>query len=94
MRHTALQMFDEGHIPLDVHDANGMVIRRKITEFDTETGEVVSVVCDTTGRKQIDREKHEVVTRTEFYPAPLTWKSVGLAEVERGLRELWDLQGK
>lgn len=94
-RYTAQSMCDQGLIPLDVYDANGMIINRKITAFDTDTGEVESFICDSvTGSVIIDGQAGEALKRTEKYPAPLTWKRIDAESLPRRKTELWDLQGK
>lgn len=93
MRYTARDMIDKGMTPLDVYDANGMRICRKITMFDMETGEVESFVCGPNGRILLN-EDGEGERRLETYPAPLTWKTISTSEMERSRSELWDLRGK
>lgn len=82
------------HVPLDVYDANGMVIRRKITGFDPETGKVESFVCTTAGVLVKEPEGGEFKRRLEAYPAPLTWRKISHVEADQAKRLYWDFQGK
>lgn len=92
MRLTAREMCDKGLTPLDVYDANGMRIARRITSFDTETGEVTSCVCRTDGTIIFGEDCAE--TRKEKFPAPLTWHTISREDMKRADDELWDRQGK
>jgi len=83
-------MLDQGHTPLNVYDANGMVIRRKITRFDVDTGEVESFVLNPDGSYKMDGES--LTRRIETYPDPLTWKTVTI-ESTLSFRP-WDLDGR
>lgn len=96
-RYTAQSMCDQGLIPLDVYDANGMIINRKITAFDTDTGEVESFIVNPDGSFQFlvdDDNSSPVRKRLERYAAPLTWKQIDVESLPRRKTELWDLQGK
>lgn len=91
---TSIEMGLKGHIPLDVYDANGMLIRRAIYQFNDETGEVESFVLDRAGRHIIDHEKGEYRKRCEVYPAPLTWKTISNEVVANRKTQYWDREGK
>ena len=75
-------MWDLGHCPLSVIDANGMVVLRAITAFDPETGEVESQVRDENGEAYIDADDN-LILRTEKFPAPLIWKKLDDAQLKQ-----------
>jgi hypothetical protein len=67
MRVTADEMWEAGHCPLDVFDANGTLVRGRITAFDAETGQVWRLSSSATDFLHIYEET---------YPAPLTWRKL------------------
>jgi hypothetical protein len=80
--------------PLIVLDANGMVVRRLITAFDPETGEVESFVLDRDGRPRAEGPDELLVRRLEVYPAPLQWQRITEAQVQTETGRLWDRDGR
>lgn len=84
---------DDVSLPIDVWDANGMVIRRAIVGFDPQTGEVESQVLTTDGH-YIEEPLGELKKRRESYPAPLTYRTISRADVQVSKSLLWDLKGK
>ena len=76
-----------GLIPLNVWDADGNIIRRRITRFNVDTGEVVSMyhVMD-----QPLIYKDRTYERQETFPAPLTWRTEKNADFRYWSEGLWD----
>lgn len=80
-------------IPVNVFDANGMVIRRATTGFDAETGEVESIVKNRNGDFKLT-DTGDIATRREVYPAPLAWKRISAAQAQEESLRYWDLEGR
>lgn len=83
----------EEHLPVNVYDANGMVILRAITAFDPQTGEVESYVYTPDGAL-VEEPPGEVKTRVETYPAPLHWRKITQGQADNERRNAWDLEGR
>jgi hypothetical protein len=90
----AEEAFYRGIAPLIVLDANGMVVRRLITAFDPETGDVESFVLDRDGRPLVEGPDEDRVRRLEVFPAPLRWQRVTAAQVQAETGRLWDRDGR
>lgn len=71
----------EQHIPLDVYDADGVLIDELIVGFDTETGVVEHVEAGPDGRALICHELGSTVNYSRKYKAPLTWRNVSRKEL-------------
>ena len=84
--------WEMGIAPLDLFDANGMLIRRAITEFDIQTGEVTSHVLNREGNFELAGDM--IKCRVEKYPAPLLWKTITQAEAKTRKHQYWDLSGR
>lgn len=94
---TVEDMNEKHMLPLNVYDANGMVIRRKITAFNPTTGEVESLILIKEG--PVARYMHymdengieHIKRRVETYPAPLMYKKITVEEVKyEQQRGYWD----
>lgn len=81
-------------VPLDLFDANGMVIHRAVIAFDPETGKVKSLVLDEQGRETVDDVNGCLLTRVETFPAPLAWMSISRQMAVASRLLYWDLQGR
>jgi hypothetical protein len=75
VRITADEMAALGHLPVDVYDANGMVIEEAIAAIDPEMGLVEYYVLGTDGCP-LHSPDGDSLKRWERFPAPLTWKKV------------------
>lgn len=77
---TVIDVEVRGLLPCMIFDANGRMIRRQITRFDPETGEVESyVMTNLSGKFEFLHVLHPkrgecLKTRMETYPAPLTYR--------------------
>lgn len=66
--YTPERLFQEGYMPAQVIDANGMIVRRNIVQVNIKTGEVWSLAIGTDGKL--------LAERYEVYPAPLRFEKV------------------
>jgi hypothetical protein len=71
-------------LPLDVYDASGTRIDRKIKRFDCATGEVESCVLDSAGLLCYSWVEDCIATEIERFLAPLTWRSITVEEAKLG----------
>jgi hypothetical protein len=87
VRITADEMAVLGHTPLDIYDANGMVIEEAITAIDAEMGLVEYYVLGADGCP-LRNSAGESLKRWERFPAPLTWKQVTPVRVAQAKERL------
>lgn len=86
----------ESHLTFDIIDGTGEIIRRGITRYNPVTGEVESVMFNTSGKPvtyQTLFSGSKVRLRREFYPPPITYRRVSHAYAEVSVSRYLDRQG-
>ena len=71
-RVTADEMWNAGHCPLDLFDANGLLVRGRIKAFDAETGQVWRFL----DYEELSGDWTDLPVVEEKHPAPLTWRKL------------------